>query len=354
VVGFGEAIGAAVGGGCGADGGGFGCDPCGCEGGAEGPGGVAAVAGGGLGGCGGGEEFGEAQVDGGGVGPAVGGFLRQEPGDEAVEFGGHVGPLAPHRIGQLFEVRGLDLVRRAAVGEQPFARRHLVQERAEGVQVRGGPGRLGADLLGRHVVERARFVAGGGEPRGVEVEDGGDPEVDDMHEPCGPDDDVGGLEVAVDDLLGVGRFQHRGELGADREGPVRRERPGLVEEVAQVQAGEVRHGEEQLAGVLVESGVEDRGDAGVADLGGDARFAAEPRGGLVPLRAVEEVRFDQFDGDLAVESLVDGLPDASHAARADRADQLVPVRDDLETAHVLRMPGLRTGSVAAGLLRSSF
>ncbi|GAA1685923.1 hypothetical protein GCM10009830_36780 [Glycomyces endophyticus] len=36
--------------------------------------------------------------------------------------------------------------------------------------------------------------------------------------------------------------------------------------------------------------------------------------------------------------LVDGLPDASHAARADRADQLVPVRYDLETAHVLRMP----------------
>src|SRR5690606_41133875 len=133
-------------------------------------------------------------------------------------------------------------------------------------QVGRGARLPGPDLLGGHVVQGAGLVAGGGQAGRVAFEDRGDAEVHHEDPPVWAEDDVGGLEVPVDDLAGVGGGQHGGELRADRRRPVGGERAGLVEQVAQARAGQVGHDEVELPGGLVDAGVEDRGDAGVGDL----------------------------------------------------------------------------------------
>ena len=99
----------------------------------------------------------------------------------------------------------------------------LVEGEAERVDVGGRAGAGAGRLLRRHVGERADDLAGGGQRRSV-VERG-DPEVGEqraLREPAldaaradRADEDVVGLDVAVDDAGLVGVLERGAELGAD-------------------------------------------------------------------------------------------------------------------------------------------
>ena len=110
-------------------------------------------------------------------------------------------------------------------GERLFAGGHLVQHHAKRKQVAAGVDRLAAGLLRRHVDGGSRNHAHSGQRVvGASVVFGPEvvhqlrqPEVENLHLSAGGQKDVGGLDVAMDDALGVRRHQRVGHLHPDVE-----------------------------------------------------------------------------------------------------------------------------------------
>ena len=133
--------------------------------------------------------------------------------DDGRQRAGDLGP-AQLDVGQLLAHvlhRHRDLV--LAV-EGDVAREHLEEDDAERVEVALGVDVLAQGLLGRDVVGRAQHAAVGRQP--LLVERAGDPEVGDLGRALLVDEDVLGLDVAVDDAAVVGGAQRAGDL--DRVG----------------------------------------------------------------------------------------------------------------------------------------
>ena len=150
-------------------------------------------------------------------------------------------------------------VRGRVAVEGALAREHLVEDRAEGEDVRARVGGLAAHLLGRHVAERAHDDAGlrargrGREVRRLaallRVRQLGEAEVEDLHAAVVGHEDVLGLQVPVDDALLVRGREAVGDLErvvdglALREGAAREDRPQrLAFEQLQDDVGRVRRG----------------------------------------------------------------------------------------------------------------
>ena len=133
---------------------------------------------------------------------------------------------------RLREVHEHDLRRRLGLeGQAP--REELVEDDADRVEVAARVERIAARLLGAHVLGRAADDAGARDAGllrlGAHLREA---EVDDLHEVAARahrlEDDVLGLEIAVDDVLGV-RFGERGErLPQDVDDAPEGERPVLV------------------------------------------------------------------------------------------------------------------------------
>ena len=132
-------------------------------------------------------------------------------------------------------------------------------------------------------------------------------------------DDVGRLDVAVDDAARV-RVRERGaERRADPQHVAVRQRA-----VAQ-QVGERRPLDElgdEVDGVLVAAGLVERDDPGVRQPRGGERLALAAAVGVVADR-------DPLDGDVALEVLVVGELDDAHPARAEPPAEPVAVEDEL-------------------------
>ena len=143
---------------------------------------------------------------------------RRRPGREGLPVrlaGEHGGEHVAHRL---------------ALEEAPSGE-HLVDENAEGPDVRPPVDRPAAGLLGRHVGRGAEDDPGGGpgvgEGRGLREVGGGsrpgtvarprlgEAEVEDLDLPVGGHLHVGGFEVAVDDALLVGLLEGLGHLLRD-------------------------------------------------------------------------------------------------------------------------------------------
>ena len=213
--------------------------------------------------------------------------------------------------------------------EQRPSGQHLEQDDSERPDVGPLVDRLAARLLGSHVGRRAEQDA----RLGVVLSDRrgerraardalalprlGEPEVEHLDRAVGPDADVGGLEVAVDDAGLVGRFQRLRDLQGDGDRLVDRHRPPsdhLVEPLALDKLHD-----QDVALVEVLEGVQ----------GGDVRVV---EGGEHPCLALEagealgvqgEVLGQQFERYVAAELRVGGAPHLPHPALAELGGDLV-------------------------------
>ncbi len=222
---------------------------------------------------------------------------------------------------------------------------HLPQHDAERPDVGAPVDRLAAGLLGAHVGGGAEDDAGRG---GVAGEGGrerqvgalallprlGEPEVEHLDRAVGPDLDVGGLEIAVDDPGVVGGLERLGDLDRDGERLLDRDRPPGDHLVEPFALDQLHHQERQFLRSRSRSRSRSRfigrgrcrlqpiqmRDVRMIQRRQHLRLALEPR---QPLRVLRELLGQHLERDLAPEPGVLGAPHLAHAARAERGGHAV-------------------------------
>ena len=126
---------------------------------------------------------------------------------------------------------------------------------------------LARQELGRHEGKRAHEGAGAREAS-ARVDRERQTEVDDVglivrRVALLLDQDVGRLNVAMDDPLGVRSVERRCDLARDVDSPAKRQRPVALDEIGEVAVADDRHGDEELALPLAR--VVDRDDVRVVN-----------------------------------------------------------------------------------------
>ncbi len=140
------------------------------------------------------------------------------------------------------------------------------------------------------------------------------------------DEDVGRLDVAVDEPGDVRGVEGGGDLAADVEHPVGAEAALLAQDRGEVRPGDVLHGDVEQAVDLAR--VVDRDDVGMRERGGDARLAQEA---LAEVRVVGQIGRDDLQRGAAAQGLVLGQVDDAHAAPTDAVLDPVPGHDVART-----------------------
>ncbi len=198
---------------------------------------------------------------------------------DRLEPGGHVRRRLAERGARALDDHLPEVDRRAGL-EGPLPREALEEDDAERVDV-GAPVHvvLGADLLRGHVVGGADRVAGARQAvRGALVPR--EPEVRDARPPALPalvgagEDQVRGLEVAVDDARAVRGVHGVGDLAQELRRVPRRE-PAVAQPLLERGPGAVLHGVEEAPAVL--SPVEDAHEPRVVEPRGDRNLPLEAR-----------------------------------------------------------------------------
>jgi len=175
---------------------------------------------------------------------------------------------------------------------------------------------LAPSLLRRHVVGCSEDDAGGGDGGGGEA---GDAEVHDLHRAVLADEDVGGLDVTVDDagLVGVGQpVQH---LQDDRHLAVEGQRDPQAQRLEQVLPLEQLHGDVRRA-VSVVPQVEDEDHVGVHELGHRPRLPLEA---VLLLGIGGELPEHDLERDVPVEQRIVGVIHHAHGALAEGTHDVV-------------------------------
>ena len=163
--------------------------------------------------------------------------------------------------------------------ERPAAGQHLVEDGAEGEDVGPRVDWASFGLFWRHVRRRAHDQPGPRAQRRHRLlcrrpfDELRDAEVEDLRPAVAGDHDVGRLDVAVDDAVGVRSRKRGGDLSTRLER--RRHRQGaLREDPIERRPLDELHGDEGRARLLVD--VVDRDDVRVVEGGGRARLLHEP------------------------------------------------------------------------------
>ena len=253
-------------------------------------------------------------------------FLRSGNGfDAGADFVGGLGAA----VGLFFEGLEDDVVeagvgagffgRSGEAAEGKFAGEHFVEDDAEGINVGAVvDGVWFFDLFGRHVVRCAEGGPGAGEwifGDGFS-EEFGDAEVGDFNAAAGVEEDVVGFDVAMEDAFVVGVLEGFADARDDGEGLGGVDGAG-AHGLAEVDAVDVFHEEVEEGAGLAE--VVDGDDVWVVEFGEGAAFAGEAfgEGGLFG-----EGLGEDFEGDEAIEFWLAGFVDETHAALADKFEDL--------------------------------
>jgi hypothetical protein len=196
----------------------------------------------------------------------------------------------------------------------PLAAQQLVEDHAQRVDVGRGGHRLAAELLGGRVLgreqARPRPRGQGGLGRVLGAQQLGDAEVQELEVPGGDDQDVRGLQVAVDHQVVMGVLHRLADAAQQREA-------GLQRQPARLAVGDdglalhVLHGEIG-ATVLAHAPVEEACDRRVLQARQDLPLAPEA---LQHLRRVQ-APLDELDGGALVEPAVPPLGQVHHTHAA--------------------------------------
>ncbi len=213
------------------------------------------------------------------------------------------------------EELGQDLERRGSL-EGRLSREDVVERGSERVDVAALVVRLvAARLLGRHVGERADLRAGARDLRRGAAELG-DPEVEDVGPRGGVDEDVLGLQVAVDDALLVRVLDGARHVAERLERPVEREPVLPGEPPLEGQPLDELHGYVVLP--LDLAGLEDGDDARMAEPRDGLRLSPEA---LEARRVRRAVVADGLEREEPLQAVVPGAEDDAHAAPADLSEE---------------------------------
>ncbi len=211
------------------------------------------------------------------------------------------------------------LERRCAAEWRP-AGAHRVQDAPHAEEIGAVIEGLAPGLLGAHIKRRAGDVAGLRQPH--VLGGAGQAEIGEQH-PAGPrfDQNIAGLDVAMDQQLLVSGGQGGGNLPADLQGVADLERAALgVEPILQRHAVDQPHHQKRDR-IVVLLDVVDGDDVLVSDGARRARLADE----AVARQIIAGVlRIEDLEGNLPLQVGVEGAEDQPHAAAADQFDDVEP------------------------------
>ena len=227
--------------------------------------------------------------------------------------------------------------------ERPLAGQALVQHAAERVHVGARVDRFAADLLGRDVLDRAHQLTRAGQAgdRGRLLRQAEVRQVAVLTAGAPGDQDVGGLDVAMDEPALVGRVERVADLLDQPDRAIRVERRLAGDQLPEVVALDVPHRQVQPP-VRLSCRV-DRDDVRMIERRRDLRLAQEP---LAEALALRELRRQELQRHLAAEADVFRAVDRSHAASPEQllqteAGDLAPgewIRPDRQTRSFPALP----------------
>lgn len=216
---------------------------------------------------------------------------------------------------------------RASKGQAPG--NHFVDSEPQCVDVGARVGLSALDDLRREIGDGAEKVLRLARGEGA-VERFGDSEVRDLRDTGFVDDDVLGLDIAVDDALFMRVLEGGGHLQAVTDSLGLGHTPLGFEELAQGIAVDVLHHDEATA--FVDAGVEHADDVGVLEPRDNAGLAFEGGDGTgIGLGA--EGFAKELDGDPAAEPFILGEPDFGHPAGTEQAFEAVSSVYDIRGVH---------------------
>ena len=231
--------------------------------------------------------------------------------------------------------------------ERPATGRELEQHAAHAEQVAAAVDLLPLHLLGGHVVGGSHHVSGAGHRRGGHVRHA---EVHDLHRAVFLDEDVGGLDVAVDDARLVRVGEPSEHLHDHRHLALERHRRRLAHGLLEVLALQELHRDERRAvGVIAE--VEDHHHVRVGHLGDRPRLALEAD---LQLRVVGDLGDHDLEGHVAVEHGVVGQVNLAHGALAEGTEDVVLAdpAGELFFGRLVRIAGLSHAGASGAQLPS--
>jgi len=189
------------------------------------------------------------------------------------------------------------------------ARQHLIEDDAQGVDVRADVNPPTLRLLRRNVMRAAHEQAGLSESGHGDVS--GDAEIHDFHRAIGRDHEVLRLDIAVDDAMLVSRLQSCGHLSGDVQGLMDGKRPSLLDQLLHRDPGHVFHDQEVNTPLVAE--FQYPYHVRIVQKHGCSSLAMKTLDVLLILR---QVRVHDLDGHHRTGPRITGLIYGCHAAHA--------------------------------------
>jgi hypothetical protein len=220
--------------------------------------------------------------------------------------------------------------RAGCAAKRRLAGGHLVQHESEREQIRADVDVFAAQLLRRHIGDRADRATVLGERAIGELRQLhrrgrhrlvdrrlGESKVENLRTVAG-EKDVCRLDIAVDDARGVCRVERAGQCSGDLDELAVVQWSACQPPLQRFAVQQFHHQERNALSSYAD--VVDRADIRMLERGNRASLALEPR---APLWIGRHVGRQHFDGDRAIEPRVAGRVDLAHPARAERRKDLV-------------------------------